>query len=95
MTIPSLLTFRLIPSIFDFSAKFLAVFGFGDFLPADGLFLVSDPTTMNLTIPPLRSLLRATWGLEIIAVVAARSVVQTASIAKRVVSKNPVGIVNF
>ena len=25
-------------SIFDFSAKFLAVFGFGDFLPADGLF---------------------------------------------------------
>ena len=37
MTIPSLLTFRMIPSIFDFSAKFLAVFGFGDFLPADDL----------------------------------------------------------
>ena len=50
---------------------------------------------MNLTIPPLRFLLRATWGLEIIAVVTARSVVQTASIAKRVVSKNLVGIVNF
>jgi len=34
------------------------------------------------------------WGLEIIAIVATRSVVQTASIAEGV-SKNPIGIVDF
>jgi hypothetical protein len=51
--------------------------------------LVSDPT--NMTMPLFHSLLRAMCGLDIIAVVAAGSVVQTVFIAKRV-SKKPVGI---
>ena len=55
--------------------------------------LVSDPTATNSTTPPLRSLLRVTWGIPVIA--PARSVGLIASIAKRVPSKIPVGIVNF
>jgi len=55
---------------------------------------VLDPTKMNTTMPPFCSLSRVTWGCAIEIVVAARSVVQTASFAKRV-SKSPVGIVNF
>ena len=56
--------------------------------------LISDPRNMNTMMPPFHSLLRAMWGLEIVAIVAARSVIQTTSFAERV-SKNPVGIVNF
>jgi hypothetical protein len=77
------------PFSFEFLAEFLAAFDFGGFVPADGSLFSS-----NLMMPPFCSLLRATWGLEIIAVVATRSVVQTASISEGV-SKNPVGIVNF
>ena len=55
------------------------------------LTLLSDPTATNLTTPHLRSRLRVTWG--ILLVIDARSVGLTASIAKRVPSKTPVGIV--
>jgi hypothetical protein len=51
--------------------------------------LVLDPT--NKTMPPFHSLLRAMWGLDVIAVVAAGSDVQTTCIAKTV-PNNPVGI---
>ncbi len=51
--------------------------------------LVLDPT--NKMMPPFHSLLRAMRGLDIIAIVAAGSVVQTTCIAKRV-PNNPVGI---
>ncbi len=95
MTIPTLLTFRLIPSISTFRISFKPRLALATFFPLTVLCLVLDPTTTNSTMSPIRSLLRATWGLEIIAVVTARSVGQTTSIAKRVVSKNPVGILNF
>jgi len=95
MTIPSLLTFCLIPSISTFRISFYPRLALAIFFPLTVCCLVSDPKTMNSTMSPIRSLLRATWGLEIITVVAAESVGQTASIAKRVESKNPVGIVNF
>jgi hypothetical protein len=51
--------------------------------------LVLDPT--NKTMPLFHSLLRAMWGLDVIAIVATGSVVNTASIAKTV-PNNPVGI---
>jgi hypothetical protein len=60
------------------------MFDSGNFVPADGVLIVSDPTNTKLRMPPFHSLLRATWGLKIIAVVATRSVVQTANFLKRV-----------
>ena len=61
------------PFSFEFSAEFLsaeflATFDFGGFEPADNsLFRFGSNT--NLTMPPFCSLLRATWVLEIIAIV--------------------------
>ena len=94
------------PFCFDFTGEFLAEFVFftaggivtttggpgeddGD---VEGRCLVLEPTATNSTMPPLHSLLKVTWGIHVIA---ARSVGLTTSIAKRIVEKIPVGIVNF
>ena len=94
------------PFCFDFTDEFLAEFGFctaggiatmtgvpgDDDSDVEAPSFSSDPTATNLTMPPLRSLLRVMWGIPAIA---ARSVGLTASIAKRVASKIAVGIMNF
>ena len=69
-----------------------------DFSPDSFYFDFSDQFLSAFGYGNFRSaygLLFSTWGLDIITVVAARSMGRTASIAERVVSTNPVGIVNF
>ena len=78
----------------DFSQELLSAFDFGGFELTVVRGLVLDPTKMNTTMPPFRSLLRVTWWCALENIIPAKSVVQTASFAKRV-SKSPVGIVNF
>ena len=94
------------PLCFDFTDEFLAEFGFCTAsgvaattgVPVDNDGDVEAPFfsfgsySHEFDDASFTSLLRVTWGIPVIA---ARSVGLIASIAKRIVSKNPVGIVNF
>ena len=94
------------PFCFDFTDEFLAEFGFctaGGFATTTGVpgdddgdveapFFSFGSYSHEFDDASFTSLLRVTWGIPVIA---ARSVGLIASIAKRIVSKNPVGIVNF
>ncbi len=78
----------------DFSSELLAAFDFGGFeLTGGSLFSFGfyendyDDASFSFSV-------KITWGCAIEIIVAARSVIQTASFTKRV-SKSPVGIVNF
>jgi hypothetical protein len=79
MTIPLLLIIRqnfLQPLT---SAANLGGMGMRATCPLAVRCLVSDPT--NKTMPPFHSLLRAMWGMDIIAVVAVGSIIQSACTA--------------
>ena len=83
------------PFSFDFSDQFLAEFGFGNFLPAEGLLFSFGSYNHEFDDDSFTFSLESYVGVGNHRRPRHRSVGQTTSIAKRVVSINPVGFVNF
>jgi hypothetical protein len=77
---------------FDFSDQFQTAFGFADFLPADGSLFSFGSYDHEFDDVSYTFSVESYMG---VGNHRPRSVGQTTSIAKRVVSKNPVGILNF